>query len=117
MTPFLADKRREEFIAILAEIGNRYKAAAAIELPSYWEHPRCGCGEHTGDDPTTPELKVVTEGYEQCCRVDEDVDHAERSISASTDGWDDMSEDGNVSYLYCMGCGAIWALPEEMGWN
>jgi hypothetical protein len=38
------------------------------------------------------------------------------SIAASTNGWDDISEDGRNGYLTCTGCHKVWRV-DDIIWN
>lgn len=39
------------------------------------------------------------------------------TLWASTDGWDDMSESGDVEHVECVECGACYQLPDNTEWN
>lgn len=118
--PPLVTAQRAAHLEALRLLGELESQLAKMELPDFWEDPYCQCAP-TRDlvDEERP-LQVVTLGYQQWCAVD-GVDFDEDTIHAYTDGWDDMSDDGSASYLECNphngGCGAVWAIPEELEWD
>lgn len=80
--------------------------------------PVCDCEIGQGD------FAAVDQGWSQRCSsewnpngVDEDGDELEENgWFGSTDGWDDMTEGGELQYLVCNGCSRAFALP-DMNWN
>jgi hypothetical protein len=95
-----------------------------LTLPVLSAATHCGCDDEA--------LVVVTPGWEQWCRVTVETDYCldddgfEQGdpvifLHASTDGWDDMGDDGAFTYILCSaergGCGATWQPPEDMEWN
>lgn len=112
MTP---DEMRAAFEAKLAEIRSLEIELVKLPLPDFFEHP-CSCGS----DP----LSVITAGYSQWCSTELEYDPDDESddpkpigICAWTNGWGDMSDDGNFSYLSCAACGGIWDVPEDLEWT
>lgn len=74
---------------------------------------RCGKGDDWGD------LRVTTEGYQQWvrCEIDFADDEDETPyLCAHTDGWDDMSDDGDFCYVTCEGCGQAHTVPDTLEW-
>lgn len=123
MTPFKVALHDYEMAAM------KLREATEV-LPDFWEHP-CDCMKPDEDgvlDWNIESIQVVEPGYVRWEQVDSvlppggsDEFGDGPAIHASTDGWDSMSESGAVEYLECApergGCGAIWAVPEELEWD
>jgi hypothetical protein len=107
MTDELEPRERwKQLTATLLDVMHAIQGVAG-ELPSWWEQPEC-CG---GQD-----LRLVTDGYGRWCQIEFDPAEPDK-VTAYQDGWDDMSEDGFVTVLQCMECGAAWREPEEVNWS
>lgn len=100
------DEMRDAWNEARRWVVDHQMAMTGLELPSYFDDPTC-CPDQ--------DLRILTEGYIQWCKVEIDV--AERTAHGFTDGWDDMSEDGYVTYLTCMECDTVWAVPDETDWS
>lgn len=124
------EHQRERFRAYLANVEAAQKVLCEVELPEFWAHP-CPCMVPDSEgvlDHNPGTLQVVEPGYWRWESIDEVValgDVEGNSVGpyvhASTDGWDSMSENGSVEYIECApelgGCGALWAVPEELEWD
>lgn len=101
----------------IAEAGRNL---ATLPFPMDGKCPSCG----TFDD-----FHLVEFGYTRYTAVSLDVDVDDppegadeedeapvtvRGITATTDGWDDMSEDGALTTLVCRHCDSIIATPADI---
>jgi len=75
------------------------------QLPSY---PQNGICPHCGKN----DYLLAEAGYDRFTRVD-----YEDGWCATTNGWDDITECGEASWLECQGCYAAFAVPEDISWN
>lgn len=76
-------------------------------LPELTDGLRCSkCGN--GDD--WRDLHVHEEGYTRWvgCQIDGE------KLIAHTDGWDDMSDEGEFEYVMCDGCGQAHVMPDGL---
>ena len=108
------------------------RAAWYATLPAFPADGVCvNCGR-TWDEYGS--VQRMEHGYERWTNGQiEEVDGLSRSIGLigypvetsvvhwSTDGWDDMSEQGDFEYVQCNGfnggCGQSYQLPEEEAWD
>ncbi len=101
---------RERWHALQLQLVALQREIIEASLPDYFAEPTCCDSQH---------LQVVTDGYMQHCDVDEDSINLEQPgyLNVRTDGWDDMTEDGYVTYLQCGNCLVVWRTPDELEWN
>ena len=71
-------------------------------------HPEDGICPHCGKN----EYLLVETGYDRVSRIE----HADGWV-AWTNGWDDISECGEASWLECQGCLAAFAVPTDITWS
>lgn len=113
MTDLLAAQaQREAHAEIQGRIEELYRQLLNAPLPAY-EHSKCVTGEWH-------DLKYTEPGYWRWSQVTEDglEDAAvDGHLSAYSDGWDAMSENGGAAWIWCCNCGQVWAVPEDLEWT
>jgi hypothetical protein len=66
-------------------------------------------------------LQRMEEGYARYTNGNITTDDGESHVHWSTDGWDDMSEQGDFEYVTCNvfngGCGACFQIPKDEEWD
>ena len=109
------EQQRATFGALLVAVSEAYRQLKKAPLPDFFKDPFC-CDSQ--------ELRVVTDGWCQWVSVElgydpDDETEAPRptEITAYSDGWDDMTEDGEITYLACVNCQAVWEQPERLEWG
>lgn len=66
----------------------------------------------------TPELRHVQRGVAQICKVTAGSQSESGAAAAYTDGWDDMTESGDVTaYILCETCSKRSGVPADIDWD
>lgn len=92
----------------IQRIVDRAMATAAAAVKALPVTPtECECG-------TTNCWQVITVGYTQLCDAEFDEEGA---LVIQQNGWDDMTEDGEFTYVHCGACGAAYSLPDHVWWG
>lgn len=99
--------------AFLAETRRMYVSS----LPEFPADGVCECGN---DGTEFGSWQHIEYGYTRWTNVEFDTDH----LHLSTDGWDDMSESGDVEWVECNsylagqpGCGKAYKMPDNVEWD
>lgn len=108
---YRADQLGVRIYQFIAEAGENL---VTLPFPIDGKCPNCG---------TFDEFHLVEFGYTRCTAVGLDTDiivEAEEpalivsGVTATTDGWDDMSDDGALTILVCRHCDSIIAMPTDV---
>lgn len=93
------------------------RAQYVNSLPPFPADGVCECGN---DGTEFGSWQHVEYGYTRWTNGEFDGDH----LHLSTDGWDDMSESGDVEWVECNsyrsgqpGCGKAYKMPDDVEWD
>lgn len=110
LAALIADKEEQ-----LAEVRKRWYEALP-PLPLAENCPVCDC-----DWTDYGNLQRMEHGYERWTNGQMMLAEPPHHVHWSTDGWDDMSEQGDFEYVQCNafhgGCGACFQIPESEDWD
>jgi hypothetical protein len=108
---------RDTFALALAALDAALELIYTVgtELPTLPSDPD---GETVGNPDWSPccaagDLRVITVGLEQWCRIDV----VNGKWNASTNGWNDMGDMTGPEYVQCAACGAAFSVPDELSWD